>query len=182
MNSEIQIAIIGVIGTLSGTVLGWVLNSISQNGKLNFYVTSWKEDFTYTGLWGDSPPSSSIEESESFHYVLKLDIYNSSSIPVILREIKVVFQDKNNIVWETIPYDESTKRWASSFYSYEEISPVNVPAKTVKTLGLTGHANVRDSALNEIWNTTGVYLSYIDQKNRSKEIQIKKVEYKNYFM
>ena len=44
-NTEIMIAIIGVIGTLAGTILGWGLNSLSQRGKLNFYVHSWKEEF-----------------------------------------------------------------------------------------------------------------------------------------
>lgn len=30
MNTEIQIALLGIWGTLGGTILGWVLNSLSQ--------------------------------------------------------------------------------------------------------------------------------------------------------
>ena len=33
MSTEIGTALIGVIGTLAGTVLGWLLTSLSQSGK-----------------------------------------------------------------------------------------------------------------------------------------------------
>mgnify|MGYP003484863366 CR=1 FL=1 len=44
MGVEMQIAILGVLGTLGGTVLGWVLNNLSQRGKLN--ISSAQNDQT----------------------------------------------------------------------------------------------------------------------------------------
>lgn len=34
MSIKMQIALIGILGTLGGTILGWLLNSLSQKGKL----------------------------------------------------------------------------------------------------------------------------------------------------
>ena len=42
MNSEIITALIGVGATIAGTVLGWMLNNLSNRGKLNIFVSSWK--------------------------------------------------------------------------------------------------------------------------------------------
>lgn len=37
MNSDITTALIGVGATIAGTILGWVLNNLSNRGKLNIY-------------------------------------------------------------------------------------------------------------------------------------------------
>ena len=40
---EVVAAIIGVVGTILGTILGWALNSFSQRGKLSVYVLEWEQ-------------------------------------------------------------------------------------------------------------------------------------------
>lgn len=40
---EVAAALIGVVGTILGTILGWPLNSFSQRGKLSVYVLEWEQ-------------------------------------------------------------------------------------------------------------------------------------------
>ena len=47
--------IIGVIGTLLGIVLGWVLSNLSQRGKLNIYPT-WRDEFQHNDGYGGMAP------------------------------------------------------------------------------------------------------------------------------
>ena len=50
MKNEILIAFLGILGTLVGTILGCFLNALSQKGKLNVSVTSWKDKFEYNSV------------------------------------------------------------------------------------------------------------------------------------
>ena len=42
--NQILPAIIGVVGTLLGTILGWILSNLSKRGKLRIFST-WKDEF-----------------------------------------------------------------------------------------------------------------------------------------
>ncbi len=180
MSSEMQLATLSVLGTLAGTLLGWVLNNLSRLGKLNFFVTSWEEHITFNQM-GVMTSSRSKEESENLQYVLKIDIHNSSMTPMILREVNVVFADKNKAVWESVPSDVSTRRFGGGSYRYDNLLVVNMPAKTVEAFELTGHANLKDPQLQELWNATNVFFRYKDQKNKLRKVKINLVEYNDYF-
>ena len=54
-------AVISVIGTIPGTILGWVLNSLSTGGELKTYVSSWNDSFQYNKI-GSMIPSKSKEQ------------------------------------------------------------------------------------------------------------------------
>ena len=36
--------IVGVLGSLGGTILGWWLNNVSKRGKLKFIISKWIEE------------------------------------------------------------------------------------------------------------------------------------------
>ena len=42
-------AIVGIIGTLLGTILGWLLSVIQNQGRMKIYIKSWEETFIRTG-------------------------------------------------------------------------------------------------------------------------------------
>ena len=86
MDTEINAAILGIIGTLLGTIVGWLLNNISNSGRLNLYVANWKDEFKYNSM-GSMVPSHSFEQTEYYSYTLDLELYNSSSRTKIMRNI-----------------------------------------------------------------------------------------------
>ena len=88
MKDEILIALLGILGTLGGTILGWFLNALSQKGKLNVFVTSWKDKFEYNSV-GSMVPSFSKEQTSYYAYNLSLDLYNSSAETKIMSNIRI---------------------------------------------------------------------------------------------
>lgn len=178
-NTEIIIAIIGVIGTLAGTILGWGLNSLSQKGKLNFYVHSWKEEFQFNKM-GEMVPSSSVEETETYGYEFVLDIYNSSSNTAIMRDISILFMNDRDKLFCSTPYDYSTRR-VSVVAFYDEVTAINIPPKSVKTIKLLKSMWHSDKEFQQIWKVNSIFLSYRDQKNKKRKVLLQKVNYQQYF-
>lgn len=95
MNSEITTALIGVGATLAGTVLGWVLNNLSNRGKLNIFVSSWEDSFKYNNSIGEMVPCSKKEDVQSYSYKVSFDLYNSSGNTKIMRKSNRVQRRKN---------------------------------------------------------------------------------------
>lgn len=180
-NTELLIAIIGIIGTLLGTVLGWILNNLSQHGKLNVYVTEWEEKFTHIGEYGAFETSRKKEEAKSFSYNFSLDLYNSSGTTKIMRNIKVVLLGNNKELSVDIPQDIETARSSRYMITYDNVEPINVSPKTVETLKLKGYFSDDSKTLDFAWLAEKVELRYTNEKNQEKVIPIKKVDYNKYF-
>lgn len=182
MNTDLYCAIIGVIGTLFGTVLGWLLNSVSKKGKLNIYVYSWEDEFMYN-CKGRLTKSSSEEQTEHYGYKLSLDLYNSSGETKIMRNIRIVFVQSKDKMLVNIPKDETTKRIGQISTHYDDINVVNIPSKSVININLHSGKWRSDgkNPLECIWNTNKVYLLYVNEKNQEKKILIKEECYKDYF-
>lgn len=181
IETEMQIALIGVLGTLGGTVLGWFLNTLSQRGKLDIYISSWKDEFKYNNI-GTMAPSSSIEQTESYNYELSLDLYNNSGEMKIMRNIKVVFSNSKNELYQSIPKDDATRRISHPMVFYDEVLPINIPSKSVINIKLHNVVWNKNGSLDFIWNTNSIFLRYTDEKNKDKKILIKKEIYKDYFI
>ena len=71
-------SMIGVIGTLLGTILGWVLNSLSQKGKISIFVNKWKQSFKYnnSGFIEECPIKDKVE---FYSYDLQLGMKDTLS-------------------------------------------------------------------------------------------------------
>lgn len=174
------IAIIGVIGTLAGTFLGWLLNSLSQKGKLNAYISSFEDSFKHNEI-GCMVPSKSKEQSESYSYTLILDLYNASDKTKILRDITVVFSDGKHELYKSIPYDDRTERSSGPLRHYDKICPINVLPKNVIRLELHNGIWLKEKKFDFIWDTQKIYLTYIDEKNNLKKVPIRSEAYQDYF-
>ena len=180
MSTDMQIALVGVIGTLAGTILGWLLNNISQSGKLNAYVFSFTDKFEYNDM-GFMVASSSIAETQLYSYKLILDLYNSSGATKIMRNITVIFSDGKKDLHKSIPHDDSTRRSSGPAWFYDEVGPINIPPKSIIQLNLHRGAWRSEGGLDFIWNTKKVYLSYTDEKNKRRKVKIKTEDYSKYF-
>ena len=74
MDSEITTALIGVGATIVGTVLGWMLNNLSNRGKLNIFVSSWEDKFQHNNSFGEMVPCSNREDVRNYSYEVSLDL------------------------------------------------------------------------------------------------------------
>lgn len=174
-------AIIGVVGTILGTILGWMLNSISKRGKIKVFVSSWQDMFQYNNV-GSMVPSKSKEQTECYSYKLTLDIYNSSGDVRIMRNIVIAFFDDKELIYQSIPEDDDTRRWNGPMAFYDNITPLNIPPKTIIQLKLHNGSRDTDGGLNYIWNTKKIYLIYKDEHGREKKVLIKEEDYSHYFL
>ena len=170
MNSDITTALIGVGATIAGTVLGWVLNNLSNRGKLNIYVSSWEDKFQYDDDIGETVLCSKREEVQS------------SGNTKIMRNIQIAFSDGKRDIEKQTPQDDATKRFSSPMVFYDDVKPINIPPKAVIKLDLHNGSWNKEGELDYIWKTKKVYLIYNDEKNKTKRIFIKSEDYENYFI
>lgn len=182
MDREILTAIIGVVSTLLGTILGWLLNNFSNRGKLRIYTTSWEDKFSARNHIGESQPCTSKEKVEYYSFIASFDLYNSSGETKIMRNVQIVFSDGKNAIWQGIPEDQDTQRYVAHAYWYDKVEPVNIPPKTVIKLNLRDGLYKNDGSLDCIWKAKKVILQYQNEKNRRKRILIKKENYAEYFI
>ena len=172
--------IIGVIGTLLGTVLGWLLSNLSLRGKLNIYPT-WRDEFQHNDNLGGMANSKSREEAKLYMYHFTLDLYNSSGEPQIMRKIEVAFfHDKEELFRDT-PEDDSTGRSSGPLRFYDEVLPITIPAKTVYTVKLHGGFWDSDNRFSQIWRANKIMLTYRDCKDREQKVLINKEDFSRYF-
>lgn len=179
MDTELQIAILGIIGTIGGTILGWFLNNLSQKGKLNIFISSWKDEFESRGEMGCMVKSSSIEQTERYLYRLSMDLYNSSGETKIMRNIEIVFAKNKCELKSIVPKDDATEVSSKFSIRYDDIEPINISPKSVKKIVV--HNSFGKEDLNFIWETNNVFLRYINEKNKIKVVPIKKEIYRDYF-
>ncbi len=173
MSTELQIAVLGIVGTLAGTVLGWVLNSLSQKGKLKVFVKKWEEVYQKPDKHGSFEKCNS-NEAKYYHYNLSLDIYNSSRETRIMRNIQVVFMDRKSLLFSSVPMDDATKRYSHPLVHYDAISVVNISAKTVVAIDMHAGFNNSDEEWERLSKANRIVLIYKDEKNKKKAVVIKK--------
>ena len=170
-------AIIGVVGTLLGVILGWCLNVLSNKGKLIVYLSSWTESFQCFDNCAFRKNSTSQSETELLCYDCSLDVFNSSSYTKIMRNIKIVFCNGRREILCDIPQDQKTRKAGAS----NTVMPQNIPPHTVVNLKLSSTLSIKDNNLFEIFNTDSIYFEYCNEKNQKRRVPLKKVDYGNYF-
>ena len=168
--SEFLPAIIGVFGTISGVILGFLLNRILSAGKINVFInefrkTPCKKDGSVLDL-----TTSEFDTSCCLVFNYDIDLYNSSSDFRIIRNLKMIL--KNND--EEIKYDLQnigTRFFCDLYSHFDTLSYVNIPPKSVKKLRLQV---VVSENYNGLLNAKS-HLQYFDFRGRYKIINIPKM-------
>ena len=181
MSEATETALIGVLGTLLGTLLGWWLNSLSQKGKLSFYVATWEDKFEHNEL-GEMVRSSDKAEARLYSCKMALDIYNSSADTKIMRNVQFVFAGDDREIRVCTPNDQSSERFVARTYRYDKIGPINIPPKTVINVVLSSYEWDKDNSLKDYWGINNIYLRYTDEKNKTHKIPIVQEDYNDYFL
>lgn len=181
-NTDFFIAIIGVLGTLLGTVLGWILNNISRKGKLQFYVLSWKDSFL-KDIGGVSADSCKKEDVDYYAYECSIDVYNSSSETKIMRNIEVVFANNDTELWCERTNDYDSKYYIVGIPQYNELELINIPPKTAMKLSVQNSRRDRDNGeLDFLWESNKIFIRYTNEKNKTKTIKIKHGKLEDYLI
>lgn len=185
MTPEMQVAMVGVIGTLAGTiigtVLGWLLNHLSLKGKLSVFITSWEPEFVHSGRIKVKDQSVENNDVVNYAYKLSLDLYNSSGTTKIMRDIRVLFCNGKNKVFFDTPQNAQPHQDVMRMSHYNDVEPTNIPPKSVGKLNLRGSLSKSEGTLKHIWSTNTIMLQYTNEHNKKKLLLIKKVNYANYF-
>ena len=165
--------IVGTAGSIFGVFLGWWLNNWSKRGKLNIYLSEWKDQFKRNqfGVSGNSP---SKAEAESYHFYCSLDLHNSSSEAKIMRDFKIVYRNKYKELWADYPLDDSTTVRTSVGYSSDDLCVVNIPPKSVVKINFHNSLHSKET-LSVLWDTISIFLEYKDENNK-KKVKLLKVE------
>ena len=172
MNESIFIAVIGIVGTLAGTVLGWLLNNISRHGKLKGFVVKWDEKFELneTGLMVFAP---SFDKAEVYSYSLALNVYNSSSDTRIMQDFKIEFLSGRTVLLTDAPMDTDSVRASGPISFYSEMETLNVPPKSVVALHLNGGFWRKDrERFDKVNKAASVRIAYKDEKGRDRYVGI----------
>lgn len=185
MEIEIKTALIGVGATIAGTILGWMLNVISNFGKLNIYISSWKDEFTKHDI-GKDVPAKNKDEVEHYGYKCMLDIYNSSAETKIMRNTRVVFLNGKTELKKFIPLDDSTRIKNNMCYavSYDNLGVLNIPAKSVVSISFHNwiwYNDTKGATLDFLWNAKSIYIKYEDEKNKTKKVKVKDINFNDLF-
>lgn len=182
MSESVIGALIGIVGTVIGTILGWLLNNLSNKGKLNLYVSEWNYKFQKQDEIGGFVDASDFTESKYFHYDLSVDVYNSSGETKIMRNVKILFQKKKELIWKHSPNDDSTRRISGPMSFYDNVQPINVEPKTVFKIKMHFGLWESDEKFSELMDVDRIYLSYVNEYNKEKKVLVAKIFFEDFFI
>lgn len=171
---------IGLIGGLAGTVLGWILSTLSQKGRLYLY-TEWNDEVKQDDHVGGTVKSTNQNDAEFYIYHLTLDLYNASNESKIMREIEIVFYKGRKELFRLVPQDANTEKFIAAHHCYDDIQPITISAKSIIRLELRGCLFKSDSEFQRLWDSNKIKLSYCKKGKRRKDILISKKRYADYF-
>ena len=170
LQPEIISAIIGVGGTLCGTVLGWLLAKIDC-GRVHIVIEDFQPYITY--MRNDA---SGIDILSSIETTFTIKLYNSSSKNRVLRDFCVVCLDKKNKqLYKDVPRDKDTASTKLSHGESKYIDVINIQENS----GLDIHAGCKISKKDEFLKTQKIYLYYKtgSMKQRKKLVVCKDFSY-----
>jgi hypothetical protein len=155
-------SLIGVIGTLSGVILGVFLKQVLSTGKIKVFVNSFQLTFSETDK-GDVKETKAITpKSDSIFMDADIDVYNSSSDQRIMRDICFIIE-KNSFSKRISLKDRKTRRLSSFRITMDKVEVITVPPKTIVNLKLS--ASSRED-INQI-NDSNISFHYKNHKQKS---------------
>lgn len=156
----------GIIGALLGVIVTTILNEyIKSKGRVNFYFLNYKNRFMSTDDYGFYGETNDIENSKGFEYEFEMQLYNSSDINKIIREIEIEFICKNGVI-TTKAYDESTRRVESSRMIKDELKVINIRPKEIIVLTISGHLNKGDENILMLKDIKRINLKAKDYRDK----------------
>lgn len=148
--------IIGICGTLLGTILGWILHLISDNvEKIYIYVNDFQEQKS---------------NQKEYAYIVKLFIYNASHKQQCLRNIRFSFTNGKKVLYSSEPNEENCS--FDTLRGKDKRRDI-IPIESYKQDELILSDLISEGNYNKLSDTRKIYMIYEDKKNRTKKKLIK---------
>lgn len=168
-------AIIALVCTVVGAILGWVLANI-KTGKLDISIGDFFEEYFYTDPESISIPDRNNYELYQASFYFTIQLHNSSAINRAIRDCSLVFYDScKNRSFEMQVVDLSTAYTQAMSIRYKSLDVVNVEAyksQNIKVKATTGN-------IEKLLKTNEVVFQYLDEKFKKHELTYKDISFGN---
>ena len=171
----------GVLGTLLGTIIGYLLSEMHNHGRLHCFVKSWIAYFEIKDEGDRFIGCRKPNRPQYFNYCFTIEIYNSSRLPKVIRDGKIVFYKDEEPIAEFIPNDKKRETKYFHYSEYSELLAFCVPATDVITLDLLGNIFGDDTGFPFLEIADEVYFQYKNEKDKTERWKIADVKYDSYF-
>ena len=89
----------GIFGAILGSAITLIITDIlRKKGKIKFYLMNYNGEYWYESkekYYGPTKDKEYGQDIESYRFQFTLDIYNTSELPKIMRDLKIkVYKDK----------------------------------------------------------------------------------------
>lgn len=165
--SAIISSLVGAFAVVVGTLLGWFLNTLSSRGKITFTLCDWRVAINnYT-----SREDGKIREYNTLYF--KIDIYNGANFYKIIRDVNIVFEDKDKKTIKTIKPNDEDLTYTSNRPVCVKVKSLNIPPKNVVEKQFSYNTFYVDEKFNNIDEAEYAYIEYKNEKNKRKRVLIK---------
>lgn len=165
----------GIIGAVVGSVTTLIVTKLLKStGKIHLYLKDWDVKNTIKNEFRERTYIKTTSlEVESLYIKFKMDIYNSSEIPKIMRNIKIGFYDNKKELFSVILNDKDNEITREYFSFSQESTIINIEAK--KCIVKEFNFNIDDKTIIDLLkNTNTIYFMYTNEKNKNKKVLIRK--------
>ncbi|WP_319590526.1 hypothetical protein [uncultured Draconibacterium sp.] len=164
-------ALIGVLGTLAGVLLGSMLNRLARIGNIKTFQNVLKVKLTEPDSFGGEIETTKVtERTRSLTIELNFDFYNTSELsPRIARDIKILIKSKNKMFKGKLK-NENTRRYNQYTSHADDLLNINLSPKEVLNYNLAFYTQKNfQEILDADW-----FIEYRNDNNRLKRIKINK--------
>jgi hypothetical protein len=163
----------GVIGAILGSVSTLIVTDIlRKKGKLKIYLMKY-EGIYYSNDSGVVRQAKGVEDSILYYsFSHKIQVYNKSEIPKIMRDFKVIFLKDKEIVYSLVPNDEATRRISGPIHHVDVMEVSNIMPKTIQVIEHSGIVKKED--FDKVNCSNRIELLYYDEKDRKKRLLLHK--------
>lgn len=149
--------ILGIIGTILGTVIGWLLHFISDNvAKTYINIENFDE-----------------EKSEKNEYacILKLFVFNDSRKQQCIRNVRLLFTDKKRKTLVESYLNEGKCTFQTIKSRNEDEDPIMISVNSFAQSEYFFSVLINEGKFDKLLDAKKVYLLYEDRKNNTRKIK-----------
>jgi hypothetical protein len=167
MSEGLLAAIIGVCGTIIGTIVGWLLGKINL-GDLKIEIVNSVMTQTYQS---SATKEVLVEITDNF----TISLYNSSNENKVFSYAKLLFVGEDGNILTINIKDNCATTVSYVHFHTDDIGVINVPPKS--GVKISAYTSVSKD-LEKILGAKKIILSYKTDKHKEKRLPISSINYK----